>query len=192
MIPQQDNSFSATRMDPRGWRLISIVDVLLGGRFVVGDVEPAEVEFEGFYQAELARVVRRIALIVGSVPAAEDIAHDALLQVYRRWDRLDAPGAYLRTVTLNAAFRWLRLQRRETAHADLPDRAAVPATDFVELASQLGRLTPRQRAVIVLRYYDGLSEVQIAEALGCRPGSVGPLLSRARNHLRTEWSHGST
>lgn len=160
----------------------------MGGGLTVGNVTPAGVDFEGFYRAEHARAVRRVALIVGSVPAAEDIAHDALLQVYRRWSHLDAPGAYLRTVCLHAALRWLRHQRRESTQALLPDSVAAAPAAFVELAGQLQGLTPRQRAAIVLRYYDGLTEVQIAEALGCQPGSVGPLLSRARSHLRREWS----
>lgn len=151
---------------------------------------PVAVEFEAFYGAELTGSVRRIALIVGSVPAAEDIVHDALVQVYRRWDHLDSPGAYLRTATLNGAFRWLGRQHREPAYADPPEAPAHVPSAFVEMVDQLAGLTPRQRAAVVLRYYVGLKEDEIAEVLSCRPGSVGPLLSRARAHLRREWADG--
>lgn len=149
---------------------------------------PTPASFDDFYRSELSRAVRRVALVVGSVPAAEDIVQDALIQIYRRWDQLEVPAAYLRTSTLHGALRWLSHQQREPAQAQLPDRASDGPPSFLELFDQLSDLSVRERAAVVFRYYDRMTEQEIADVLECRPGTVGPLLSRAREHLRKEWS----
>lgn len=142
-------------------------------------------DFNGFYRARVERTVRQVALMTGSVHGAEDVTHDAMLEVFRRWDTLTNPGAYLYRVAANGAMAWSRRSRR--AHSEVLDRGVeAPSTAFVEVAELLGRLTARQRAAIVLRYYEDLTEAQIADALGCRPGTVGPLLARARATLRKE------
>lgn len=145
--------------------------------------------FPAFYDARLERTVRQVSLMVGSVAVAEDIAHDAMVQVYERWDRIDEPGAYLYRCAANGALRWLSRRDRHTdldEDSGLPRLTVVPAVQFVEVAELLGRLTDKQRIAVVLRYYEDLSEAEIAAALGCRVGSVGPLLTRARAVLRRE------
>ena len=82
-----------------------------------------------------------------------------------------------------------RRRRRERLLPDLPEMAAAAAPDAFEnepLWQALRALPQRQRAVIVLRYYEGLSEAEIADALGCRPGTVKSLAKRALDHLAKE------
>jgi len=145
--------------------------------------------FPAFYDARLERTVRQVSLMVGSVAVAEDIAHDAMVQIYERWDAIDDPGAYLYRCAANGALRWLRSRDRSSTlddEAGSPRLTVVPAVEFVEMADALGRLTDRQRIAVVLRYYEDLSETEIAAALDCRTGTVGPLLTRARAVLRKE------
>jgi len=143
------------------------------------------VGFEHFYLERLERTVRQIALIVGSVPVAEDLAHDAMLEVLKRWEHLTNPGGYLHRCATNGALSWLRRHKHDGPPlTDVP--VAVPAIEFLEMDDLLSRLTDRQRVAIVLRYYADLTERQIAHAMRCRPGSVGPLLTRARAALREE------
>ncbi len=150
--------------------------------------ESREEGFDAFYRSELVRAVRRVALMVGSVPVAEDIVHDKMIELYSRWGSIERPGAYLRRSCVNAAARRSKLNWRNDQLADLPDREADHEATVHEFVDLLAPLTIRQRAVIVLRYYDGLTEAEIAETLRCRPGSVGPLLSRARTTLKKEWT----
>src|SRR6478736_2434299 len=103
--------------------------------------------FPAFYDERWERTVRQVSLMVGSVAVAEDIAHDALVQVYERWDRIDDPGAYLHRCASNGALRWLgHRDRRHPLPAEeaLGPPAPPPAVDFVEVAELLGRLPDRQ------------------------------------------------
>ena len=146
---------------------------------------PPPSTFAAFYTERHVATVRQVALMVGSVAVAEDIAHDAFVQLYHRWDIVENHGGYLYRCVSNAALRHLKLGQRQSA--ELVDRAApTPAIEFVEVAEALGRLTDQQRIAVVLKYYGDLTEEQIAEAMGSRPGSVGPLLTRARAALREE------
>ncbi|MGN6692967.1 MAG: RNA polymerase sigma factor [Aquihabitans sp.] len=146
-------------------------------------------EFPAFYDARLERTVRQVSLMVGSAAVAEDIAHDAMVQIYERWDQLEDPGAYLYRCAANGALQWLRHRDRRhplDEETGTPRLTVVPAIEFVEMADALARLSDRQRVAVVLRYYEDLTEVEIAAALDCRVGSVGPLLTRARAVLRKE------
>ncbi len=115
--------------------------------------------------------------------------HDAFARILPRFDRLALPAAYLRRSVVNGAQNWHRDERR---HRERHDPVAEPveqedgaARDL--LAAALG-LPYRQRVVIVGRYWGGWSEAEIANALGCRPGTVKSLSSRALDRLRKELS----
>ena len=141
--------------------------------------------FTEFYEERLTLTVRQVSLMVGSVAAAEDIAHDAFIELFNRWKQVQNPGGYLYRTVSRGALR--HLKRRARHQGEIVDLAApMPSVEFVEMAEALGRLTPQQRVVVVLKYYGDLTEAEIADALGCRPGSVGPLLTRARAALREE------
>ncbi len=131
-------------------------------------------------------LLRTAVLLTGDHHRAEDLVQDALAKVAARWGRLrdGHPDAYARQVIVRTNISWWRKQRREVV-ADPGDRPVVgeePAADrrmLLDLA--LGRLTARQRSVVVLRYYDDLSERDTAEVLGV---SVGTVKSTTHDALR--------
>jgi RNA polymerase sigma factor (sigma-70 family) len=139
---------------------------------------------DALYVAEYEAMVRVAFLIVGSRADAEDVAQDAFARVHLRGDRVDRPGAYLRRCVVNGALDVLR--RRRT----LADRVrALRAEDSTvlgadELSDALAALPDRQRAALVLRFYQGLSEREVAEALGVRPGTAKSLVHRGLANLR--------
>jgi len=140
--------------------------------------------FREFYRAELDAQVRRAVLLLGSNDAANDVVHDAFIEVYRRWDTLDAPGPYLHRAVLN---RCRGVHRRRTRQLRilprLIDRAPRPSIDE-QLDDLLDELPFNRRAAVVLRFYVGLTTDEIANELGCAPGSVGPWVNRALAKMR--------
>ena len=139
--------------------------------------------FDDLYRREYAPMLRVAYLLVDSDALAEEAVHDAFAKVYERWRRLDRPGAYLRTCVVN---RCRDVQRRRRLERSRPSEVAPVTADLGadEVADALARLPMRQRAALVLRYYEDLSEADIAEALGVRPGTVKSLLSRGLDQLR--------
>jgi RNA polymerase sigma-70 factor (sigma-E family) len=141
-----------------------------------------------------SRAVRLAYLLTGDRSLAEDLVQDAFVKLAGRFADLRDPGAfepYLRKTVVNLAkmhFRRRRLERaflereRRQPHlpATLPDVAA-----HERLKAALVALPHRQRAALVLRYYEDLSEAQIADILRCRPGTVKSLLSRGVAALRS-------
>jgi RNA polymerase sigma-70 factor (sigma-E family) len=129
--------------------------------------------------------------LTGNQHAAEDLLQNALAKAALRWTRIrgDAEPYVKRILYRDCVSIWrLSRWRRETTVASPPERAAAdPAADTdlrLVLREALRRLPPRQRAVLVLRYLDDLSEQQVAELLGCSPGTVGSQASRALSRLR--------
>jgi RNA polymerase sigma factor (sigma-70 family) len=148
-----------------------------------------DAEFEELYRRELPAMVRLAHLLTGSNIAADDLAHEAFLRVRDRWASLDNPGGYLRVVTVNLCRNWARSSQRRIAREQ---RVAAPATPDervdVELLELVDRLPFRQRAVLVARYWLDLPEAEIAELVGCRPGTVKSLASRGLDTLRRQLS----
>lgn len=141
--------------------------------------------FAGFYESELAVQVRGAALILGSVAAAQDAVHDAFVEVYRRWSDIDEPGPYLQRSVLNGCRDVLRRRDVAARYERTLQVDSVPAQD-APLFDALARLPFNQRAVIVLRFYVGLGEAEIARELGCPTGSIGPWTRRALDRLGAE------
>ena len=144
------------------------------------------------YEVHVGRAVALATLLTGDRAIAEDIAHDAFLRVAGRFRDLRDPGAfgpYLRTTVVNMCrARARRLDRervllRSQTRADAiePD---TRAEDRDEMWRYIEALPYRQRAALVLRYWDDLSEEEIGQVLRCSPRAVNALLSRARAALR--------
>jgi len=125
-------------------------------------------------------------LLVDDPSVAADVVQDAFVQVLRRWERIEVPEAYLHRCVVNGSRSVLR--RRLVGRRALDRLGPVPAhrDEHDELSDSLRALTPRQRAVVVLRYYLDLPERAIAEALGVRPGTVKSTLHTALGRLRVE------
>jgi RNA polymerase sigma-70 factor (sigma-E family) len=134
------------------------------------------------YRARYGDMVRLAFLMTGSSAEAEEIVQDAFVRVRTRIDRVDNPSAYLRTAVVNGCRNRYRRILVERRHAS----PAQPATNdrVDEMSDALAALPTRQRAVIVLRYYAGMSEAEIADTLGCRPGTVKSLSHRGLAELR--------
>lgn len=148
-------------------------------------VRGAARSFEDFYRSELNGQVRRAAFLLGSSVAANDAVHDAFAAVYARWDTLTEPGPYLNRCVLNRC-RDLRRRQRAMPSTGVPDFVGDRSED-IALWDALRRLPLRQQAALVMRYWDGMDEQEIADALGVRPGSVGSLLSRGKRNLERRW-----
>lgn len=139
--------------------------------------------FDELYRSERDRLVRLAFLLTGSQAAAEDVVQDVFLRARTRLDQVDTPAAYLHRSVTNACWSWHRRRRREEQYR--PERPVVVAgTSDVEMWDALARLAPRRRQVLVLRYYLDYTEAQVAEALGCRLGTVKSATHRALQDLR--------
>lgn len=155
----------------------------------------ADVSFEDFVRARSSSLLRTALLLVGLHRAeAEDLLQFALERAYRHWPRISASGQperYVRRILANASVdRWRKIARR--AEQPLPEVGADPATpdrtsEIAErdyLLRALATLPPGQRTVLVLRYFDDLSERETAEMLGCSVGTVKSQVARALGRLR--------
>jgi RNA polymerase sigma-70 factor (sigma-E family) len=145
---------------------------------------PAELTFEDFFHGAWPGACRLASFLTQDTSVAEDLVQDAMAKMYTSWGRVDQPHAYLRTAVVNRCRNWQRRERVQ--RLKLPFVASPTAVDFGadDLADVVAALPFRQRAVIVLRYQFALSEAEIAEALGCRPGTVKSLASRALAQLK--------
>ncbi|MEO8693370.1 MAG: sigma-70 family RNA polymerase sigma factor [Acidimicrobiales bacterium] len=141
------------------------------------------IEFAAFYAKELDGQVRRAFLLVGSNDAANDVVHDAFVAVYRRWGELDSPGPYLNRVVLNGCRDLVRQRaRHERALSRVVPVGDAAIADILD--DVLNGLPFNHRAAIVLRFYAQMPVAEIANSLGCRPGSVGPWIDRGLKKMR--------
>lgn len=147
------------------------------------------VDFEEFVLARRGALLRTAYLLVGDVHDAEDLVQVALAKVVPRWSRIaHRPEPYVRTVLARESVtRWRTRRWRESPQESVPEPVAVgsgsraeQSDDRLLLEQALGTLAPRQRAVIVLRYFDDLTEKETAAALGI---AVGTVKSQARDGL---------
>jgi RNA polymerase sigma-70 factor (sigma-E family) len=161
----------------------------------------ARADFDQFVTDHSAALLRTAYLVVWDAAEAEDLVQDCLLAVARRWPRvrrMDHPHAYARRVLINLALDGAqrRTRRRLELVADgaseiqeVADESSAGRLHAVgvraELIDALGTLPPRQRAVLVLRYFEDLTEAQVAELLGCSLGTVKSTASRALTRLQT-------
>lgn len=158
--------------------------------------------FEHYVANRAAWLVRLSFLLCGDTHLAEDLAQSTLMQLHRRWQRishLEHPDAYVRRTLLHEYLRWRRRQRLSETPTGTAQRLGERSLDTPDIAEGiaardatwrlLATLPRRQRAVLVLRYYEDLSDNQIAEALDCAPSTVRSQAARALTTLRGRLSH---
>jgi RNA polymerase sigma-70 factor (sigma-E family) len=152
---------------------------------------------ETLYARYAPDAARLAYLLTGDRALAEDIVQDAFVRMFGRFRDLrnpDAFGSYLRTTVVNLTRSYFR--RRGVEHTFLekearePGKAAEQPDPQHEMWTALKRVTPRQRAAIVLRFYEDLSEAQTAHILGCAVGTVKSLVSRGLKQLREDLRDG--
>ncbi len=152
--------------------------------------------FDEFFAATWSRLYRTAYAVAGDHASAEDALQSAFARAYSSWrrvSRVDHPEAYVRRMVVNEILDQRRRAwwRRERPRAETPETPADGAdltgdlvADRASLWAAVRDLPPRQRAVIVLRYYEDLTEREIAEILGCAPGTVKSQASDALATLR--------
>lgn len=148
-----------------------------------------ESTFANFVALRYGDLLRTAYLLTGSHHAAEDLVQASLLKALPRWDGIAEPMTYLRRVMVNQRVSWWRRLRRELVRPAVPDSVAPDdvgtATDRAVILAALAGLPPRMRAVLVLRYWEDLTEVQTAAVLGCSVGTVKAQASRGLARLRS-------
>lgn len=150
--------------------------------------------FEDFVKINLPRLSRFAAVLCGDRWLAEDVVQEVLARAQGRWAGIagmDQPDAYVRRMIVNEFLSWRRRVRRTILMSDVPELLSEtdPASQHADrdaLVTELARLPRKQRTVIVLRYYGGMSDVEIATDLGCSTGTVRSHASRALATLRVE------
>ncbi|MEV4658357.1 SigE family RNA polymerase sigma factor [Micromonospora sp. NPDC049301] len=149
--------------------------------------------FDEFVATRSPRLLRTAFLLTRDWALAEDLLQTALARAWEAWRRIEGdPEPYVRRIIVNAnASWWRRRWRGEVPTADLPEVAAEAdrysgLDDRDRLWRALGRLPRRQRAVLVLRYFEDLSDAEVAEVLRCSVGTVKSQASRAVAKLRLD------
>jgi RNA polymerase sigma-70 factor (sigma-E family) len=145
--------------------------------------------FREFAEASYGSLLQTAYLLTGSPHAAEDLVQSALLDLMPRFEQVARPLAYARRTMVNQRVSvWRRLGRREVLGGFLPERAGADAMSAADsrhdLLQALATLPVRMRAVLVLRYWEDLSEAETAEILGCSAGTVKAQASRGLARLR--------
>lgn len=154
---------------------------------------PSDEDFTELVHASWASLYRTAYLLLGDAAEAEDLVQTALAKTYASWGKvrdLQAAHGYARTTLINTASSWFRRRswRNERPTDTLPDTARAQVADPSDrpaLVAALRALPPRQRAVVVLRYYDDLSVAATATALGVTEGTVKSQTSEGLAKLRT-------
>ena len=168
----------------------AIVDVY-GGED--GDVVTADDGFDTYVRTHAQALCRGAFLLTGDQHLAEDLVQTALAKVATRWKKVVAAGdptPYVRTIIVRTAIAW----RRRRWHGEVPTSPLPEPTDndhivFVDRRERLHRallqVPPRQRAALVLRFYEDLSEADTARAMGCSVGTVKAQTAKGLARLRT-------
>lgn len=150
-------------------------------------------EFREFFDAEFRPLKRLAYLLTADWTEAEDLAQEAMVRTYRAWHRIrmrKQPGAYARTVLVNKHRSMLRRAVVEAKHvvARMPDPVPPEGLDEDQVVvwQAVQTLPPKERQVLVLRYYEDMSQQQIADVMSIPVGTVKSITHRALKHLRRE------
>ncbi|MGW6911873.1 MULTISPECIES: SigE family RNA polymerase sigma factor [unclassified Streptomyces] len=153
-----------------------------------------EAQFQEFVRARWSHLVRTAYLLTGDAHHAEDLTQTALAKAYRSWRRVaraDNPEAYVRRMLVSCNSDRFRKRRVAERLTDVPPEVAGRDAGYAgvdergALLGALAQLPPKQRAVVVMRYWEDLSEAEVADVLGCSVGTVKSQASKGLAKLRT-------
>jgi RNA polymerase sigma-70 factor (sigma-E family) len=164
------------------------------GRVAGPEPDPDDRGFREFVAARRPALLRTAYLLTGNRADAEDLVQSVLAKTYLAWDRIEDRGAldgYVRRAMVNTHISWWRRRRLEEYPTDeIPDQAVADQTGSSDLADTLrravDRLPQRMRAAVVLRYFEDMTEAEVADALGVSLGTVKSTVSRAVAKLRID------
>ncbi|TQM82863.1 RNA polymerase sigma-70 factor (sigma-E family) [Saccharothrix saharensis] len=148
--------------------------------------------FEDFATRQVTPLLRYATVLTGDPHLAQDIVQESLLRAQQRWTRiaaLDAPVAYLKRMVTNEYLGWRRRLKAHIPLLGVDPPAPDPTGHYDERASMLqriDRLPRKQKAAVVLRYYEGYDDAEIAAVLGCAQVTVRSHISRALAVLRAD------
>ncbi|MDJ0767753.1 MAG: sigma-70 family RNA polymerase sigma factor [Ilumatobacter sp.] len=154
----------------------------LADEIEVESTRATPVTFSELYEHDFLPLVRLATLMTSRVEVARDIVQDAFVKLHVKWATVRNPAAYVRRSVVNGCRSYHRREMRWRGRKQSDEPTAT--LDVDDTLSTLSALTPKQRAIIVLKFYEGCNEHEIAEIVGCRPGSVGPTVQRALTRLR--------
>jgi len=180
---------------PTGEVFVAGRDLQAGGAVGGEGSIDGEGSFDAFVAARTGALLRSAYLLTGDQQLAEDLVQSALVKASLRWGRIVAKGhpePYVRTVLYREHVSWWRRRKvAEVLAAELPEPRRPAAPDFVDVLAESDRvraallqLPPRQRAVLVLRYFEDRPEGEVAEMLGCSVGTVRSHNARGLSRLR--------
>ena len=152
----------------------------------VAAIRPPTLTFDDFYRQRWTATVRLAHVLTGSAPLAEDLAQEAFAALAGRFVEVEHPHAYLRTTVVNLARSQHRRRVLHDQLVQLVERPVAGELGASELLDAVDALPYREKAVLVLRYYEDLPETEIAAALGMRPATVRTVAARALRRLRRE------
>ncbi|MGW0811040.1 SigE family RNA polymerase sigma factor [Nonomuraea sp. NPDC002799] len=147
--------------------------------------------FQAFVVARSDRLLRTAYLLTRDWATAEDLLQESLAKAWFAWPGIEEPEAYVRRVLVTTYTSWWRRRwRRELPSDALPDEPAPDTAggEREELWLAVGRLPARQRAVVVLRFYEDLPVTEVAAILGCQEGTVKSQTAKALAKLRVDES----
>jgi RNA polymerase sigma-70 factor (sigma-E family) len=156
--------------------------------------EPDDPGFRDYVTARRRSLLRTAYLLTGNAADAEDLVQSALAKTYLAWDRIEDRNAldgYVRRAMVNTHISWWRRRRLEEYPTDeIPDRPVADDSGASDLADTLrravDRLPQRMRAAVVLRYFEDMTEAEVADVLGVSLGTVKSTVSRAVAKLRID------
>lgn len=148
----------------------------------------AKPSFDEFLAARSGALLRTAYLLTHDHALAEDLLQTALTKAWFAWDRIEGRAEpYVRRILVTTYASWWRRRWNGERPADeLPDRGQTDAVEDTDLWTALGRLPKRMRAVVVLRYFEDLTESETAQLLGCSVGTVKSQTSKALAKLRID------
>ncbi len=188
--PDSDASGDLAGSDPGGPGDPAIAEQVRAGSAAA----PDDPEFREYVTSRGRALLRTAYLLTGNLADAEDLLQAALAKTYLAWDRIEDRGAldgYVRRAMVNTHISWWRRRRLQEFPTDeLPDRAVADHAGDSDLQETLRRaverLPQRMRTAVVLRYYEDMTEAEVAERLGVSLGTVKSTVSRAVAKLRID------
>lgn len=149
--------------------------------------------FEHFVRSRVPALSRTAYLLTGDAHLAEDLVQQALLSAAKSWHRIQGdPEPYVRRILYTQNISWWRRRRLQETPMESYEAPSAPAKDSdlrLSLEQALAELTPRQRTILVLRFFEDLTEVQTAHVLGIHSGTVKSTTRKALDRLRTLAPH---
>ncbi len=148
---------------------------------------PWPIDFVRFYESNLAKYVRIANLIVQSRQVSEDIVQDSFIKVANKWPKIENHEAFLRKAVINSCNSYFRRRKLERLYSSrFQGPGEITNDERNELGELLLKLPLKQRVATALRFYQDLSDKEIAEVIGCNPNSIPSLISRALTQLNKE------